>query len=75
METFQCISPGVVEAETRDVCLIATEREPHDEGRKLLTEVPCLKPKDIADCVMYVISTPAHVQVHEIIIKPIGEAF
>jgi len=47
-----------------------------DEGfLKRVKEMPALKPKDIADGVLYVLSTPAHVQVHELTIKPVGEAF
>ncbi|KAF2898059.1 hypothetical protein ILUMI_08116 [Ignelater luminosus] len=34
-----------------------------------------LRSEDIADAVLYALATPPHVQVHEIIIKPIGEAF
>jgi len=42
---------------------------------KKVKEMPALKAKDIADGVLYVLSTPAHVQVHELTIKPIGEMF
>lgn len=34
-----------------------------------------LEPEDISNAVLYVLATPPHVQVHEMIIKPIGEKF
>ncbi|XP_055913411.1 farnesol dehydrogenase-like [Eupeodes corollae] len=34
-----------------------------------------LNPEDISQAVMFVISTPPHVQIHEITVKPIGETF
>ncbi|XP_062715256.1 farnesol dehydrogenase-like isoform X1 [Aedes albopictus] len=54
------ISPGAVKTEILE-----------------LTEVqfPLLNAEDIAQAVLYVLSTPSHVQVHELIIKPIGERF
>lgn len=30
-------------------------------------------PEDIADGVVYVLSTPPHVQVHELIVYPVGQ--
>lgn len=38
-------------------------------------EMPVLKSDDIADAVVYCIQTPPHVQIHEMIIKPVGESF
>ncbi|XP_075157311.1 farnesol dehydrogenase-like isoform X2 [Haematobia irritans] len=32
-----------------------------------------LKPEDISSSIMYAIATPPHVQVHEMIVKPVGE--
>lgn len=32
-----------------------------------------LKPEDIADGVLYVLSTPPHVQVQELCVRPVGE--
>lgn len=37
--------------------------------------MPFLKAEDISAAVLYVLGTPPHVQVHELKIKPIGEAF
>jgi NADP+-dependent farnesol dehydrogenase len=41
--------------------------------KELIKKMPFLKSEDIADSVLYVLSTAPHVQVHELMIKPIGE--
>ncbi|KAK4879383.1 hypothetical protein RN001_007529 [Aquatica leii] len=57
------ISPGIVKTELFDKTELDT----------LFSTIPYLEPKDVADAVCYALGTPARVQVHEIIIKPIGE--
>ena len=42
---------------------------------EMVKTLPALNPKDVADAVLYVLSTPSHVQVHELTIKPLGEPF
>ncbi|XP_002022919.2 farnesol dehydrogenase [Drosophila persimilis] len=54
------ISPGLVD----------TEMVP--EAYKCL---PMLQAEDVANAIMYALATPAHVQVHELTIKPLGEPF
>ncbi|XP_055608235.1 farnesol dehydrogenase-like [Uranotaenia lowii] len=56
------VSPGVVKTEIVDGL---------DDHR----DFPKLECEDIANAVLYALGTPPHVQVHEIIIKPVGEAF
>ncbi|XP_053676838.1 farnesol dehydrogenase-like [Anopheles nili] len=56
------VSPGAVKTEIV-------------EGVELPKDMTWLQPEDISEAVLYAIGTPPHVQVHEIIIKPIGEAF
>uniref|UniRef100_U5EW40 Putative dehydrogenase n=1 Tax=Corethrella appendiculata TaxID=1370023 RepID=U5EW40_9DIPT len=56
------ISPGVVDTEIW-------------EGIKIPDDTPYLRSIDVANAVLYVLKTPPHVQVHELIIKPVGEIF
>lgn len=51
---LQSISPGVVETEIFQ-----------PEHVELIKQMPHLKSEDIADAVVYVLGTPAHVQVQE----------
>nr|CAD7419807.1 unnamed protein product [Timema poppensis] len=62
------VSPGVVVTEFLN--LYGEERK-----NRLYAENPTLQSKDIADAVVYTLGTPPHVQIHEIIIKPVGEKF
>lgn len=64
------ISPGLVESEIRDAAAINSGAPITD-----FSGYPILKAKDIADAVVYVLSAPSHVQVHELTIKPVGEYF
>ncbi|KAJ3660789.1 hypothetical protein Zmor_005220 [Zophobas morio] len=41
--------------------------------KEIISKFPFLKAEDIADSVLYVLATPPHVQVHELMIKPVGE--
>ncbi|EFA12618.1 farnesol dehydrogenase [Tribolium castaneum] len=62
------ISPGLVVSELTLLSKnISEERRKNFEGR------PILQAEDIADGVVYALSTPPHVQVHELTIKPVGE--
>jgi len=63
------ISPG----------LVATEfRERASEGKfkysSYFDKYPPLLPADIADAVLYMLSTPPHVQVQDILLSPMGQA-
>lgn len=66
------VSPGYVDTEILYVNKIV---DAHPELRESLPKAPALKSEDIADAVLYALSTPPHVQIHEIIIKPVGEPF
>jgi len=45
----------------------------NESSKQMFQDMPSLKPKDIADAVLHVLSAPAHVQVHELLIKPVGQ--
>lgn len=44
-----------------------------DEMQKRIDEMGGLVPEDVADAVVYVLSTPPHVQVHELTLQCIGQ--
>lgn len=54
----QSISPGLVE---QDIVTCCTDNE-------LVQLMPKLKPEDVANALLYVITLPDHVQVHELVI-------
>ncbi|KAJ3651584.1 hypothetical protein Zmor_017614 [Zophobas morio] len=61
------VSPGVVQSEL-------TTQSPDPQKREFYASIPILRGEDIADGVVYALSTPEDVQVHELTIKPMGEA-
>ncbi|CAD7079044.1 unnamed protein product [Hermetia illucens] len=58
------ISPGIVDTE-----IIRNKEAMKNAG------VPFLNPEDVSNAILYVLGTPPHVQVHELMIKPVGETF
>lgn len=63
------VSPGPVETEFPTANKLFT----NDEFEKFFKTIPKLQGEDVADAVVYVLSTPPHVQVHELMLRPIGE--
>ncbi|KAI4454424.1 dehydrogenase/reductase sdr family member 11 [Holotrichia oblita] len=61
------ISPGVVRT--------PEYTEGQDEEDNNSSGMPSLKPEDVADAVIYILSTGPNVQVHELTLRPIGEMF
>ncbi|CAB3376391.1 Hypothetical predicted protein [Cloeon dipterum] len=64
------ISPGIVRTEIAEAAGV-----PKKISDSRFDENPCLEAKDVADAVLYALSAPPHVQVHELIIRPVGESF
>ncbi|CAH1112020.1 unnamed protein product [Psylliodes chrysocephalus] len=62
------ISPGIV-----DTDLITESSKKIGALNFLKTQIDFLQPKDIAEAVVYVLSTPSSVLVNELIIRPVGE--
>ncbi|XP_046394590.1 farnesol dehydrogenase-like [Ischnura elegans] len=61
-----CISPGFVRTE------IASAGG-QMELDQMITSMPAMQPSDIAHAVIFAMSAPPTVQVHDVIIKPLGE--
>ncbi|KAJ3651596.1 hypothetical protein Zmor_017625 [Zophobas morio] len=64
------VSPGFVATE---MTLYNKNNTP--ERVEFLKSMPFLKAEDIADGIIYALSTPEHVQVHELTIRPLGEKY
>ncbi|XP_069685859.1 uncharacterized protein [Periplaneta americana] len=62
------VTPGLVETE-----FMAASGRVADPA-KVYASVPHLQAEDVSDAVLYVLATPPHVQVHEIIVKPVGSS-
>jgi NADP+-dependent farnesol dehydrogenase len=61
------INPGVVDTEIFEAGSFGRGGAYHDR--------PNMKSQDIADAVLYILSTPYNVNVTELTIKPVGERF
>ncbi|XP_044260590.1 farnesol dehydrogenase-like [Tribolium madens] len=61
------VSPGPVDTE------FGAALRGSEDWEKLYNSMPKLQSEDVADAVVYVLSTPPHVQVHEMMIRPLGE--
>lgn len=63
------ISPGLVEADFASNYF--TEQ---DEVAAMFNTIECLKPEDIAQTVVYILQSPPHVDVNEVILKSVEQA-
>ncbi|XP_069686892.1 dehydrogenase/reductase SDR family member 11-like isoform X2 [Periplaneta americana] len=59
------ISPGLVKSNIFKNCI-------GPDTHEAVYKRPSLDPSDVASAIEYALSTPPHVQVHEIIVKPMG---
>ena len=60
---LQSISPGLCD---QDIITSCTDNE-------LVGLMPKMKPDDVANSVIYCITLPDSINVHELVLKPIGE--
>ncbi|XP_069683496.1 farnesol dehydrogenase-like [Periplaneta americana] len=60
------VSPGAVRTEFG----LAAGATP--EMLEAYKDIPILESEDVADAVLYVLGTPPHVQIHELMLKPLG---
>lgn len=63
------ISPGVIE--TDFASRVFTD---HDEAAALFNTIECLKAEDIAQTVVYILQSPPHVDVNDIILRSVEQA-
>jgi len=69
------ISPGLVATDIFEASATASGKDLSSQQQEFLKVSSILKSEDIADAAIYVLSTPPHVQVHELTIKPVNEMF
>jgi len=62
---ISAISPGFVETE-----FAAQYHRSEETAREIYSRFPVLQPEDIAEAVQYLLGTPQHVQVHDILMRP-----
>jgi len=62
------ISPGLVETE-----FLSRTFNNEQQAKDVYSTVDVLTPKDIADIVLFILSGPPNVQVHDILIRPVGQ--
>ncbi|XP_069677724.1 farnesol dehydrogenase-like isoform X3 [Periplaneta americana] len=64
------VSPGLVKTD------FFSKAGNSDELTDLMYQTnPYLETKDVVDAIVYILGTPPHVQIHELIIKPTGEKY
>jgi 3-hydroxy acid dehydrogenase/malonic semialdehyde reductase len=64
------VDPGLVET---DFSLVRF-RGDEDAARKVYEGVEAMRPEDIADCIVFAVTRPAHVNVDEIVVKALAQA-
>lgn len=67
------ISPGKVGTDFFVNFLHNSGIKAEDLDLKVFEGTPKLESVDVASAIMFVLSAPPHVQVHDVIIKPVGE--
>ncbi|GFR28222.1 hypothetical protein TNCT_436161 [Trichonephila clavata] len=65
------VSPGMVETEFFEHYL---KNDPTRNSEDLFRSFQALQSKDIADTVLYILGSPPHVEVHDILVRPLEQA-
>ncbi|KAF2894676.1 hypothetical protein ILUMI_11498 [Ignelater luminosus] len=63
------VSPGIVDTDIWEVGGFISTKESEEH----LKQQPKLQAQDVADTVIFALSTPPHVQIAEVIVQPVGE--
>jgi 3-hydroxy acid dehydrogenase/malonic semialdehyde reductase len=64
------VDPGLVETNFSKVRFRGDE----ERARKVYEDVDALKPEDIAECVLFAVTRPAHVNIDELVVKTIDQS-
>jgi NADP-dependent 3-hydroxy acid dehydrogenase YdfG len=64
------VDPGLVETNFSRVRFRGDE----ERAKKVYEDVDALQPEDIADCVLFAVTRPAHVNVDELVVKTIDQS-
>ncbi len=64
------IDPGMVESEFSEVRF----RGDKERAAKVYENITPLRPEDIADAILYAVTRPAHVNISEVLLTPLGQA-
>jgi NADP-dependent 3-hydroxy acid dehydrogenase YdfG len=64
------VDPGLVESSFSKVRFRGDE----ERARTVYENVDALQPEDIADCVLFAVTRPAHVNIDELVVKTIDQS-
>lgn len=64
------VSPGIVETG-----FAARYQNSEDAARATYDRYPVLQPQDVTGAVLYALAQPAHVQIHDILMRPTAQAY
>jgi len=64
------VDPGLVETDFSRVRFRGDE----DQARAVYTGVEAMKPDDIAECIVFVLTRPPHVNVDELVVKALAQS-
>ncbi|KAF5283285.1 hypothetical protein FQR65_LT14027 [Abscondita terminalis] len=71
------VSPGLVQTElfktAYETAMVKANIPLTDDALSTIKALPVLTSEDVAEAILYVLSTPPNVQVHELIVKPLFE--